>query len=111
MDPPPYSGSAGDTSQSALHPSGSGINDGMDTLAQRLIRVLDILPHLVGSGKANLQTSYQKYLAFLEAKNKLERVEWQGKKPPQVELIQLFSSKSYFFEYHKRLFPKVAAYP
>ena len=66
---------------------------------------------MVGSGKGNLQLAYQKYLAFLEAKNTLESVEWDGRKPPQAELIQLFASKSYFFSHHKKFFPKVASYP
>lgn len=79
---------------------------GTENLSQRLIRVLGIPSHLVGTGKANLQTSYQKYLAFLQAKDKLAVVDWQGKKPPQVELIQLFASKSYFFLTSQEIFSK-----
>jgi hypothetical protein len=108
MEPPLYSGSASSISQTAPQASGSTTTE---SLAQRLVCVLEIPPHLVGSGKVNLQMSYQKYLAFLQAKNKLETVGWQGKKPMQVDLIQLFASKSYFFSHHKKFFPKVAAYP
>jgi hypothetical protein len=103
-DPPPYSGNL-------VHAEGSGSTSRGESLTQKLIRILEIPPHLVGPGKANLQTSYQKYLAFLQAKDRLESVEWEGRKPPQVELIQLFASKSYFFSHHKKFFPKVASYP
>lgn len=78
--------------------------------------LLDINPALLGSNKnVGLQVHWQKYLAIKEAIQKMQNMvqtgTWTGRAPVQRNIIDLFISHSYYLATHRKLFPKVNAYP
>jgi hypothetical protein len=86
----------------------------VDTKSQ-LIDLLGIPSHLTGSGDVTLPLAYQKYKAFLVARQTLDDMVanalWPIKQPSQTELIELFVSKSFFHSHYRRHFPNVSDYP
>ena len=86
----------------------------VDPKAQ-LIDLLGIEARLTGPGEGSLPLAYEKYKAFLVARQTLkcmvENKTWPIKRPTQTELIELFVSKSYFHSHYAQHFPKVVDYP
>ena len=80
--------------------------------------ILGIPPHLIrGTGKdgehdGELCRSYLKYQVALQAVATLARKvkdgDWQGKKPAELEVVDLVISRSIWYSHYKRLFPKVS---
>ncbi len=59
-----------------------------------------------------LHISYLKYQTAVEAVSSLAKMvkdgEWPGKKPADLDVIDLVISKSMWYSHYKRLFPKVS---
>ena len=86
----------------------------LTSMKEQLATLLGVPLHLVGSGDVSLRIAYQKYKAFLAATHTAEQLVSNGtldKKPPQGDIMALFSSKSYFHSHIKKCFSKVADHP
>ena len=72
----------------------------VDPFKSQLIDLLNVPAHLTGSGDVPLQVAYQKYKTFLVACLTLDSMvagrTWTIKRLSQMDLIELFVSRSYF---------------
>ena len=77
-------------------------------IPSHLIRSNTTLPERDGE----LHISYHKYQVALRAVSSLQRMvkdgEWPGKKPAELEVVDLVISKSMWYSHYKALFPKVS---
>jgi len=88
----------------------------VDSFKSQLISLLGIPAHLVtGSRDVSLPVAYQKFKAFLLACETLKGMvgngTWTIRKPTQIELMELFVSKSFYHSHFRPNFTKVAEYP
>jgi hypothetical protein len=94
--------------------SGSGSGSAGISTQQSLVTALEIPPELVGPANGSLQNSYRKFKAYHEATAKLAELvkdgSWQGPKPTQGAIKDLFCSRS-FFSSHFTKFNKITDYP
>jgi hypothetical protein len=79
-----------------------------ESFKEELIRRLDIPRELVGKGNVGLLIGYKKYEAFLAGWNKFTTMKnsgnWQGKKPTQTDVAEIFSSRSFFHSHYRKHF-------
>ena len=77
---------------------------------------LGIPSYLSDRSERSLRFSYKKYMAFLSAVQVLEE-KWKAKelpfarKPIQEHIIETMQSKTYWYDYIRKYFPKVVEYP
>jgi hypothetical protein len=77
---------------------------------------LDIPSHLADRSQRSLRHSYAKYKAFLAAIPILEK-KWKDRelpyerKPTQEQVIETMQSKTFWYDYIRKYFPRVSAYP
>ncbi|KAG6912414.1 hypothetical protein DXG01_014776, partial [Tephrocybe rancida] len=80
-----------------------------------LLSRLEISEHLANRTAPSLPFAYEKYLAHLNAAKKLEASisagTWVGKKPTGTDMIELFTSRSMWFDSYRPNFSKVHEYP
>ncbi|KAG6913589.1 hypothetical protein DXG01_005767, partial [Tephrocybe rancida] len=80
-----------------------------------LLSRLEISEHLANRTVTSLPFAYEKYLAHLNAAKKLEASisagTWVGKKPTGTDMIELFTSRSMWFDSYRPNFSKVHEYP
>ncbi|KIM73027.1 hypothetical protein PILCRDRAFT_15581 [Piloderma croceum F 1598] len=81
-----------------------------------LIETFDISAHLTHRERiSDLHVVYAKYLAIQDVAKKLSQMEvvatWTHKKPILEDIIQVFMSKSGYFNCPQKLFPKVSVIP
>ena len=81
----------------------------------QLVTLLNILTHLVGSGKdASLRLAFEKYRAYLAAvvtyDKKIAEGTWTSKKLNKTDIIEIFVSRSFFFSHYHSYFGKLAEY-
>lgn len=92
-----------------------------DDRRSRIIMLLEIPIHLVtpkgerkkrDSSHSSLRLAYARYLAKLDAGAKYEKMlaagTWPLARVLDMEIIELFMSKTYWYDYSNKLFPKVA---
>jgi hypothetical protein len=77
---------------------------------------LNIPAHLQDRTVNGIRPAYVKYLAYLDAKNALDKAMAEGKwllpkAPTHEEIVDVFISKSAFFKNYKPYFPYVQNYP
>ena len=76
----------------------------VDPFKSQLIDLLNVPAHLTGSGDVPLQVAYQKYKAFLVACLTFDSIvagrTCTIKRPSQMDLIELFVSRSYFHSHY-----------
>jgi hypothetical protein len=81
-----------------------------------LLHHLGIPPHLADRTQHSLQVSYQKYQAFLAALLVLEQ-KWKDgelpydRKPSMEHVIETMQSKTFWYAYIRKYFPRVSEYP
>ncbi|KAG6912766.1 hypothetical protein DXG01_012300, partial [Tephrocybe rancida] len=82
---------------------------------RELMKKLGISEHLANRTITGLPFAYQKYLAYLKATKALEEMvnarTWIGKRPAGSDIIELFISRTMWFDTYKPNFSKVHAYP
>jgi hypothetical protein len=98
-----------------LLPSVSPSGDS-DVLQAQLKALLNIPETLTIWGRSgDLQLAYAKYKAFLEAQSNMQKMmadgTWTLGRVSAETLIELFASKSVWYDKHATLFPLVAKYP
>jgi hypothetical protein len=87
----------------------------VESLAAGILSQLGIATHMADRNDRGLLVAYEKYKAHLEAcrvyEGKVADGSWTGGKLTNVDLIQLFVSKSFWHSHYKPLFSKVSNYP
>ncbi|KAG6915352.1 hypothetical protein DXG01_012003 [Tephrocybe rancida] len=82
---------------------------------RELMKKLGISEHLANHTITGLPFAYQKYLVYLKATKALEEMvnarTWIGKRPAGSDIIELFTSRTMWFDSYKPNFSKVHAYP
>jgi hypothetical protein len=77
---------------------------------------LQIPSHLANRSDNSLHIAYEKYLAYIKAVPLLDELWTQRalpftQKPSKTDIIESMQGKSYWYDYHRQAFPKVAQYP
>jgi hypothetical protein len=88
-------------------------------IQQLIVTTLTIAPHLYDrtpQAKVNIRLAYSKYLAVLDTFTSIARLilsgDWtQKKKPTNDDMIDIFISKSAWFQNHSKIFPLVKRSP
>jgi len=104
-------------SASASIQSAAGPSSSIDTTSYstKLMVHLDIPSALTDRAQRSLHHSYAKYKAFLAAIPILE-MKWEKgelpyqRKPTNEQVIETIQSKSFWYEYIRKYFPRVAGY-
>ncbi len=87
-----------------------------ESYSSELMVHLDIPSSFADHSQRSLRHSYAKYMAFLAAIPILEK-KWKDselpylRKPTSEQVIETMQSKTYWYQYIRRYFPRVSAYP
>lgn len=80
-----------------------------------LIALLSISPSLTERKEKGIRIAFQKYKAYIEASQTVDRMvtegNWPGKKPSSTDLIEIFVSKSVWHSHYKPFFSKIPNHP
>jgi hypothetical protein len=85
------------------------------SIQELVATTLQIPVYLTDRTRRDLRLSYAKYEAFLDVAKRLSAMAaagtWTRKVPTNDEIIEMFVSKSTYFKYYARIFPRVSTYP
>lgn len=106
------------TANTTLAPVSQAMPQSQALSRTEMATLLKIPSHLIRNNTSSpdrdgeLCISYHKYQIALQAVSSLARMakdgEWPGKKPSELDVIDLVISKSMWYSHYKRLFPRVA---
>ena len=105
---------SGPSATASLQPSALPSNDS-GSLQMQILALLNIPESLTTRGRSgDLRLAYAKYLAVLQAKTDMQKMmvdgTWTLGKVSADTLIELFVSKTVWYTYYAKLFPRVAKY-
>lgn len=106
-------------SASAVVPaSASGSGPAKSAIQELIISTLGIPVHLTDrsiKAKADIRMAYAKYLALLDASKSMSKMvtsgTWTHKVATNDDIIEIFMSKSAYFQNHSKVFSMVHRYP
>ncbi|KAG6904146.1 hypothetical protein DXG01_012275, partial [Tephrocybe rancida] len=93
----------------------SGAASSIPSARLELMTKLGISEHLANRSGFSLPLAYQKYLGYLKAVKTLESMvaagTWSGNRPTGTDVIEIFVSRSMWFDSYRPTFSKVHTYP
>jgi hypothetical protein len=94
----------------------SGSHAGPVSPRDHIISILNIPTHLLDRSGNGIRQAYTKYLAYIDAKNAMDKVVADGKwpltkAPTHEDIVEVFISKSAFFKNYQPYFPHIENHP
>lgn len=99
----------------SVRPEAAATLSSLNSLGKDIVRLLNIPLHLLVRKDIGLRLAYQKYLAVQSAKKRIDQMmaagEWRFEKPAFIDIVEVFVSKSVWFQHYHTNFSKLSGYP